>query len=77
MTANFAHDLDQLISDHLSTPRRGDDLHPIAVALHEAAERVAIQANRYRWRNETEQDFRRRVRRRGPHSAMVVTRQPW
>ena len=46
MTPTFTRDLDQLIKRHLSTPLRGDDLHPIAVALHEAAERVAIQANR-------------------------------
>ncbi len=49
-----------LIAKHLGTPKWGDDLLPIAGALHAAAEQINAEADHYRWHDETEQDFKQR-----------------
>jgi hypothetical protein len=56
----FAHDLDQLIRRHLNSPRWGDDLQAICVALHEAADRWAMEADQFRLKDEGERKFERR-----------------
>ena len=43
-------------------PKYGDELRPIADALHAAADAIAMQADRYRWRGESEHEFERRQR---------------
>ncbi len=42
--ASFARELDALIAKHLGTPKWGNDLLPIAGALHAAAERNDAEA---------------------------------
>jgi hypothetical protein len=61
---SFAHDLSRLIRMHLGKPRWGDDFQPIADALDAATHRVEERADRYRYRDESEADFKRRVRRK-------------
>ena len=57
----FAHDLDKLIAKHLGTPSLGDEFADIIEALYARAERLAAQAYRYRFSDETEAEFRERL----------------
>jgi hypothetical protein len=58
--ARFARELEALIRKHLGKPQWGDDILPIAQALHEAADRVDWEADRLRFRDESEQEFKAR-----------------
>jgi hypothetical protein len=60
---SFATELDRLIHKFVGRPTCGEDFQEVMDALHEACNRVAIEADRYRWRDETEREFRRRVGR--------------
>jgi hypothetical protein len=49
---SFATKLDRLIHRHVGHPKCGDDFQEVVDALHKAASRVAIEADRYertRW----------------------------
>jgi hypothetical protein len=59
---SFATELDRLIHAHVGHPKCGDDFQEIVDALHAAAIRVAIEADRYKWTNEMEREFRERGR---------------
>jgi len=60
MKIDFASELGALIQKHVGNPEYGDELRPIADALHAAADALAMQADRYRWRGESEHEFERR-----------------
>jgi len=47
----FAAELDRLIAKHVGHPKYGDDLQPIADALHAASNKWAMQVDRLRWRD--------------------------
>ena len=49
---SFGHDLDELIRKHLGTSKWGDDLGAIADVLHDAADRLDIEADRFPFRDE-------------------------
>jgi len=57
----FAAELDRLIAKHVGHPKYGDDLQPIADALHAASNKWAMQADRLRWRDESVKEFRERL----------------
>lgn len=63
MTAmtTFAHDLDKLIAKHLGKPSRGDEFIDIIEALYDRAERLAERADRYRFSDESEAEYRERL----------------
>jgi hypothetical protein len=61
-TSNFTTELDQLIRQHLGTPRFGDEFGPLVAALQAAACRLAEAADTFPWRDELEQEFRERGR---------------
>jgi hypothetical protein len=58
----FAADLDHLIRKHVDNPKYGDEMLPIIEALYEAAGRMATQADRYRWCDESQRQFEGRRR---------------
>jgi hypothetical protein len=61
MSSSFATELDHLIANHVGHPKYGDDLQPIADALHAASNKWAMQADRLRWRDESVKEFRERL----------------
>lgn len=60
MPTTFATELDRLIRKHLGVPQWGDDFLPIVEALGEASDWVAEEADRFRWHDESEREFRER-----------------
>jgi hypothetical protein len=59
---SFARELEALIRKHVGkNPKYGGDLTPIADALHVAASKWAMQADRCRRRDESEREFQDRV----------------
>ncbi len=63
----FARELEQLIRAHLGTPRWGDDFFPVLDALNDASLRIAMEADRYRFRDDSDrewQEWQRELKRR-------------
>jgi hypothetical protein len=59
---SFARELDALIAKHVGkNPKFGGDLQPVCDALNTANEKWAMQADRLRWRGESEREFQDRV----------------
>ena len=59
-TRSFIHDLDRLISTHLASARWANDFLDPLDALHDAANRLAERADRYRFKDETDAEWRER-----------------
>jgi hypothetical protein len=58
----FAQDLDKLIAKHLGKkPRWGDQFIPLINALHDRADELAVQADRFRFLDESEAEYRERL----------------
>ena len=59
MPATFSEELEQLVRKHLAAPPQwGDDFFPLLDALEGASVRIAEEADRYRFRNEDESEWR-------------------
>jgi hypothetical protein len=59
----FASELDRLIREHVGkNPKCGDDLCPVIDALYAAADKWAKWADQYKWNDESELEFRWRMR---------------
>jgi hypothetical protein len=56
----FATDLDALIRRHLGKPKWGDDFADTIGQLYAAANRLAEEADAYRFTDESEFEFRER-----------------
>ena len=54
---SFEADLEALVRTHLGAPRWGDDFVPIQDALNKIANKIALEADCHRFRDETETDF--------------------
>jgi hypothetical protein len=65
----FERELNALIRKHLGRPKWGDDFCPILDALRAATDRLDGRADRYRFRDESKQEFKqyqREWKRRQP-----------
>jgi hypothetical protein len=54
---SFEADLEALVRTHLDAPKWGDDFVPIQDALNKIANKIASEADCYRFRDETETEF--------------------
>ena len=62
MPATFATELEALVRKHLGTPQWADDYQLVCDVLAEASARIPMEAERFRWRDESEREFERRLK---------------